>query len=177
MWMKQLLLMRHAKAERPEGVDDRDRALAPRGERSAAAMGRVLKRSEQVPDAIFTSPATRARRTAELVAERCRFGGAIEEHEAVYDASVEALLDVLRSTPDSVGRLLLVGHNPGLEGLIWTLCQAPPPGVPWAGARLATGALAQLELAADVWERVVLGCGQLVSLLPPRLALAIHPDL
>lgn len=174
--VKQLLVMRHAKAERPEGVADRDRPLAPRGVRSSEAMGRILRVVDLEPEAILSSPALRARSTAELAVRGAQSQTGIELVEAIYDGSAEALLGVVRAVPEPVARMLLVGHNPGLELLTWMLCEGPGVRMPRAGVRLATGTVALVELGVDAWARVAPGCGQLEWILPPRVALAIRPD-
>jgi phosphohistidine phosphatase len=176
--LKQLLVMRHAKAERPEAeLDDRNRLLAPRGDKSARAMGKVLRRAEAVPERILSSPALRARHTAELVATTCRLERNVELSEEIYDATAEALVSVVRSMAEPAARVLLVGHNPGMEHLVWSLCGAPPADPAWAGLRLATGAIALVELDVDRWSHTQPGCGHIEWSLPPALALAIDAEL
>ena len=176
--MKQLLIMRHAKAEPPEyHADDLSRPLAGKGERHAPVMGAVLDRADLVPEHILTSPAIRARRTAELAAAACGASRRVEVMDGIYDASVETLMELLRGVEEPASRVMLVGHNPGLEGLVWNLCEAPPAGVPWSGLRLPTGAVVLVEVAVDLWERIEPGCGRIEWSLPPKLAVAINSKL
>ena len=68
--MKRLLLLRHAKAvPATDPLTDIDRPLAERGERDARRIGERLRRQQLHPTSILTSPAARALRTAQLVAE------------------------------------------------------------------------------------------------------------
>ena len=71
--MKTILLMRHAKAEPGvPGQKDFDRPLAERGDEDALRMGRALAKMGEVPDAIVSSPAARAKQTAEAAARAIR---------------------------------------------------------------------------------------------------------
>lgn len=116
---RRLVLLRHAKAAAEDaGVDDRARPLAPRGEADAPAAGRWLREHALLPDLVVCSPALRARRTWERAAaaaagEACP----VRVDQRVYEASVRVLADVVRETPDEVDTLVLVGHNPGIQGL------------------------------------------------------------
>ncbi|MEV0324879.1 histidine phosphatase family protein [Micromonospora echinospora] len=58
-----LVLLRHGKAERPEGIADRERALTERGHVDAAAAGAWLARHGFRPDVVVCSPARRTRQT------------------------------------------------------------------------------------------------------------------
>ena len=85
--MKTILLMRHAKAEPGvPGQKDFDRPLAERGNEDALRMGRALAKTGEVPDAIVSSPAARAKQTAEGAARTMKFGGAMLLDRGLYDA-------------------------------------------------------------------------------------------
>jgi phosphohistidine phosphatase len=117
---RQLWLLRHAEAE-PHGTRaDADRRLTARGERQAQAVGVALARLGVGFDAILSSPKSRARQTAEIAAaewspqqrERLRIHPPLAgEFDAARarDAASELTSD---------GRLLLVGHEPDLSGVV-----------------------------------------------------------
>lgn len=115
--MRELILLRHAHAEpAANGQADIDRPLSPHGLAEAEAAGRWLLEQKLVPDRVLCSPARRTRETLEAVLERT---GYVEQRleERIYDAApgtLAALLDEQRE----VERLLVVGHNPGLEQLV-----------------------------------------------------------
>lgn len=143
--MKTLLIMRHAKAGGKEGeMPDYKRPLKPQGERDARKMGQVIKQEGLVPDLILTSGATRTRRTAELAAEACGYGGDIQATRCIYYAEVGDILDCLQELGDSYQRVLVVGHNPDLELLVETLTGTHH--------KIPTGALAHLDVAIDRWS-------------------------
>src|SRR5688500_16614420 len=106
--MKQLLILRHAKAE-PDSEDGSDlsRILAPRGERQAPVMGRCLALTRLVPGRVLSSPAARAQRTAELAARASGFKGELEIVEKIYGGSAEGLLQVLREVEEPAERVLV----------------------------------------------------------------------
>jgi phosphohistidine phosphatase len=110
---RRLVLIRHAKAA--EGELDRERPLAKRGVREAPEIGRWLAERQLVPDRVVVSPARRARQTWERAATGLTGAPEPVLDERVYDNSVAALLAVVQDTPDGVGTLAVVGHNPGIQ--------------------------------------------------------------
>jgi phosphohistidine phosphatase len=146
-----LMLMRHAKSDWPvEECRDFDRPLAPRGVRDAPRVGKWLRRHGLVPDRIVSSPAERARATAERVAGKLRIPGKrIVFEPRIYEAGLRRLLEVVSEYGKDSGTLLLVGHNPGLEELLAYLADAEPPRDP-AGKLLTAGAVAVLEFDRDI---------------------------
>ena len=117
--MKKLYLMRHAKSDwNGYYVSDFERGLNKRGLHDAPMMGGILK-EKITPDLIVASPATRAKMTAEAVAEKLGYPSLeIVFEKAIYEASVSDLIEVVRNLPDDADEVLLVGHNPALTELI-----------------------------------------------------------
>ena len=158
--MKHLILLRHAKSSWDDpNLDDFDRPLAPRGEKDAPKMGRALNAASSLPDLVVCSTATRARQTAAIALKAAGYKGPVRHEDRIYEASVEALIDVVRSIDDAVDTAMLVGHNPGFEMLIGSLIG--PKGHP-ASVRVPTANLARLELAVDSWRSVSHGSGTLI---------------
>jgi phosphohistidine phosphatase len=123
---RQLWLLRHAEAE-PHGTrEDFERRLTPRGEDQARAAGVALEQLGARFDAVLYSPKVRARATAELAAEAwpAEYRGLLSEHLPLaggFDPS--DALAALDEAPDRTGheggrRVLLVGHEPDLSGVI-----------------------------------------------------------
>ncbi|GAB2517868.1 SixA phosphatase family protein [Lysobacter humi (ex Lee et al. 2017)] len=114
--MRQLILLRHAHAESPrEGQDDLDRPLEAEGQAAAEAVGQWLVAEGLVPDCVLCSPARRARETLEAVV---RATGYVEHcvEDTIYEATPGALIE-LADRYREIGRVMIVGHNPGLEQL------------------------------------------------------------
>jgi phosphohistidine phosphatase len=160
--MKTLLLLRHGKSRWDRRrVADHERGLKSRGKRDAARMGGVLREQRLVPDGVLSSTAKRARATARRVVKACDFPGEVELHSELYLGDPSAYLDVLRWLPDDLVRVVVVGHNPGLEELIEHITGLPE-GLPTAG-------LAHITLPIDRWSvlRDTVR-GVLVALFRPR---------
>ena len=119
-----LLLLRHAKSARPEGVADRDRPLAERGRKDALFMGALMAREGLIPDLALVSPAKRTRET--WARARGAFSSAIPEREvaSLYDSTPGRLLDAIRAAGGEAKTIVLVGHNPEMEETAGLLCGA-----------------------------------------------------
>ena len=117
--MKTLYLLRHAKSswKFPE-LADFDRPLNPRGKRDAPKMGQRLRKRGVLPTLLMSSPALRAKKTAQKVARELGYPvSSIQYNPAQYEASLGELLTILRNVPDQVEALMLAGHNPELTAL------------------------------------------------------------
>jgi phosphohistidine phosphatase len=159
---RQLWLLRHAEAE-PHGTrTDAERRLTKRGRQQARIAGVALGRLRASFDVVLYSPRVRARQTAELAAEA--WSGAqrsrMLEHGPLaggFDA-VQALEAM--SFVSAGGRVLLVGHEPDLSGVI--------AGLSGGLVDLKKGGLAALRLEG--------GSGELVLLMRPRELALIAGD-
>jgi phosphohistidine phosphatase len=163
---RELLLFRHGKSDWGAGVDDYHRPLMDRGKRGAQRVGVWLAQQGMIPDLIVASPAERALVTAQKACKAMGNGDAgIQQDRRIYMAGVDELLAVLADCPQDAGRVMLVGHNPGLEDLLaWLASPAVP--VPEDGKLLPTATLARLQMPAD-WRVLVAGCARLESITRP----------
>lgn len=131
---KTLLLVRHAKSswKNPE-LDDIDRPLNKRGRRDAPDMGRRLHERPVTIDLIVTSPAVRARTTAEVIAEAVDYFGEVVIHEDLYGAAPRDVLEIICSFPEELGTIMVVGHNPTMTDLANRFADSPIDNVPTCG--------------------------------------------
>jgi len=114
--LKTLLLIRHAKSSWDDaGLTDYERPLNERGKKDAPAMAdRLYDRGIKI-DAFVTSPARRARKTAEQFAKRYK-----KEKEdlllktELYMASDEAFNSVVEKLNDDIDCVAIFSHNPGI---------------------------------------------------------------
>lgn len=119
---KELLILRHGKSDWSGNVSDYQRPLKGRGSREAGRIGRWLAEKGLVPDHIISSSAERARQTAEIASEAMGFPlEKIQWQESMYMASVNGLLSLIDDVPEDCEKLMIVGHNPGLEELVFHL--------------------------------------------------------
>ena len=176
--MKTLTLLRHAKSDWSDAVRrDFDRPLNDRGRRAAWTMGTHMAAEGLRFDKVVASPALRVRDTLDEVARG--YGGALDPHfdQQVYLASAATLLDLVRGTAPGVGRLLLVGHNPGLEDLVLALASedADSPMRREVEIKYPTATLAEIALAGDDWDEAA--TGRIVRFVRPRdLDPEVGPD-
>jgi phosphohistidine phosphatase len=133
-----LILLRHSKSDWSGDEADIDRPLAKRGRRQAPEAGQWLATHVDRIDMAVVSTAKRARATWDLVWAELGERPETRHDEDAYAASVGELLDIIRSLDEQLGTVVLVGHNPGLEGLAETLVGDTVP--------LPTSALAVIEL-------------------------------
>ena len=150
----------------PAGARDFDRPLNARGKAAALAMGEELRRLGLAADHILASPAARVEETLAMVADG--YGGrmAVNFHEDLYLAAPETLLGFIRETEDRHERLLVVGHNPGLQRLALQLDVAGPAH-DMIAAKYPTGALTEIELPIERWSDAE-EPGRIVRFLRPR---------
>ena len=113
---RRLVVVRHAKSDYPEGVEDHDRPLSDRGERDAQALGPLL-RDVGWPELVLCSTAVRARRTWELAEGALDVPTTVRYEPSLYLATARAVLGMVRGVDDDVERLVLVAHNPGAHDL------------------------------------------------------------
>ena len=120
-----LYVVRHAKSSwKDEALDDLDRPLSPRGRRAVGLLSARFRRSGLSPALVLCSPARRTLETYEGIRAGFADDADMWTDEALYGADVGDLLDVIRSVPEAVPSLMVIGHNPGLQDLVLRLASA-----------------------------------------------------
>jgi phosphohistidine phosphatase len=165
--MKVLTLLRHAKSGWDDpALPDFDRPLNPRGRRAAHTVGREMRRLGLGFDRVVASPARRVIETIEEVAQA--YGPLRPEYDRrLYLASPETLMEVAREMPGQVERLLLVGHNPGLEELVLRL-SARGALRSEVETKYPTATVAEMELPVESWAELREGRATLRRFIRPR---------
>ena len=175
--MKTLTLLRHAKSTWDDPVArDFDRPLNRRGRKAARRIGEEMRALGLSFDAVIASPAVRVKET--LAEVEHGYGGSLGAvfEQAVYLASPETLLDLVRAADEGAARLLLVGHNPGLESLAIDLAGGGSLRAEIA-VKYPTATLAEIALPAERWAEVAPGTGRIARFIRPRdLDPALGPD-
>jgi phosphohistidine phosphatase len=147
--MKTLLLMRHAKSSwKNEKLPDKERPLNRRGEKDAPKMSELLCEKELDPQVILTSTALRCRLTASAILEECCQELTLQALDALYMAEPPAIVEVLKTIDDRTERVMVIGHNPGLETLLQRLTGKVES--------LPTASVAYLRLPIDHWNQLTL---------------------
>ncbi len=170
----ELLLLRHGKSDWEQPLPDFSRPLKDRGKRDAQRMGVWLAQHHLIPERIITSTAERARTTAEKCAKSMGAGTSIITHEPrIYEAAPSQLLSLLQELAPDLQRVMLVGHNPGFEGLLQLLSREQPA-IPADGKLMPTATLAHLSFSTP-WSTLQPHHGQLIQLIRPRTLPATFP--
>jgi phosphohistidine phosphatase len=114
--MKTLLLVRHAKSSHSFGLSsDFDRPLNDRGFREASEMGKKLFKNNTTIDRFVSSPALRAKTTAELFSDE--YGRKMKDIffvPALYNAAQEDFSEAIRDMEDAYDHIAIFSHNPGI---------------------------------------------------------------
>jgi len=133
--MKILTIVRHAKSSwNDTSVSDRKRPLRTRGERGAPIMGKRISDPGIRPSLIVTSPATRAWKTAKIIARELNYPKEfLQREDHLYHASRDEILDIIVAQDNGFNNLMIVGHNPGLTDLVNFLQPGLTHNLPTAG--------------------------------------------
>jgi phosphohistidine phosphatase len=120
MTVRTLVLLRHAKAERPDRGPDSERRLTARGHADSAAAGAWLKSRHLRPELVLCSPSRRTRETWHGVA--LALGDEADDtrvnyEPALYDSGARRLLDLIDAIDPTVEVLMVIGHNPSISML------------------------------------------------------------
>ena len=167
-----LILLRHAKSDWNSGAaGDFDRPLAARGRRDALRMGKWMKKNNIIPELILCSPAVRAWETLKAANKELGVRHIIYE-DGIYGASLNVLLGLIGQYGQNYGNLMIAGHNPGMDELVYFLCRTQPP-LTEMGKLMTTAALAVVGFP-DSPAMNTAAAGELLHLIRPRELEADH---
>ncbi len=159
--MKTLYILRHAKSSWDDSsLADFDRPLNGRGINTAPFIGEVMARKGVRANLIISSPAKRAMQTAILVKEASGSNAPIQYDERIYEASTQTLKLLISQIGEEIESVLIVGHNPGMAGLIDYFTGR--------SEEMPTAALAAIALEIDTWAQAAANCGYLDFVIRPR---------
>ncbi len=118
--MKTLYLVRHAKSSWDLGnVDDYDRPLKGSGIRDAHFISQLLSEQGNLPQALLSSPATRALHTAMIFARNLNFPfSAIQINQDLYMCSERDLLQIIQGLSDVFDSVMIFSHNPTITDFV-----------------------------------------------------------
>lgn len=159
--MKTLLILRHAKSswDNPD-IAVFDRPLNSRGLEAVPVMGGMLYKNHIQPQKILSSPAKRARQTAILIKETAQIEANINYVEGIYEASPLRLLNIVSEVEDKVDSILLIGHNPGLEGFVKMLTRE--------SYELPTATIVRIDLDIESWHEITVNRGKVSLYVRPK---------
>lgn len=159
--MKRLILLRHAKSGwlNPD-LEDFDRPLNKRGQRSVRALGKWLRDAGYMPDQVLCSSARRTRETWEGL----ELEGEPELRLDLYHASAAALFEAVKTSDE--GTVMVIGHNPGLGVLAHELVGEMPDHPRFAD--FPTGAVLVADFPIERWADIKPGSGRAAAFVVPQ---------
>lgn len=159
--MKKLCIIRHAKSSWKDfTLDDFDRPLNKRGMLNAPFMGNKLKDKNLVPDIIISSPALRAKTTAEIIAKKVNYNKKIVFKKDIYEVGMSALHKILAKIDDDNTIVFLFGHNPELNMLAKKYVDFDE--------NIVTSGVVEIEFDCDSWNQISAKNGKLISFDYPK---------
>ena len=160
-----VILTRHAKSSWSDpALDDFDRPLNRRGQRSAPAIGDWLAAKGYVPDEVIVSGARRTVDTWAGIAARMPQAAQMRSNPALFHASAETILSVLKAAVAPT--TMLIGHNPGFGEFAVRIAAEMPDHPRYAD--YPTCATAVIRFDADAWHGIDWGRGQVLDFVVPR---------
>jgi phosphohistidine phosphatase len=169
--MRRLMLLRHAKSDWSQGVGgDHGRPLNGRGREAAPKVGAYVAQANLLPDLILCSTAERTRQTFELLTGAFATAPKVRFEDELYLAEPEAIISLVRDTPDKIHTLMVIGHNPGIHQVASDLVGSGNDDArEKLAAKFPTAALAVIDFATDDWNEIGPHAGRLDRFITPRL--------
>ncbi len=162
--MKRVIIVRHAKSV-PYGYDDDfNRDLSSRGKSDASIIGSELRKRGIRPDAMISSPAKRALKTARIFAEQLEFEkNKIIENQDIYDGQTTSeFVDMIQDLTEDINTAFFFGHNPGFYYFVGNLLTSFHDDMP-------TCSTVVIDFNIDSWAKVEARTGTKVFQLVPRM--------
>lgn len=162
----ELFILRHSKSDwDANGFSDHDRPLNLRGQQDAQQLAVWLKQKSLYPDRVICSTALRAKQTIQPIIEELDIDdGEVRYDDKLYLASLRDLLMVLSKRDPAKSRMMIVGHNPGLDELVSYLAAGPLQRTT-SGKLMTTTCLAIFKMPID-WHDLKQR-GELISMIRP----------
>ena len=165
--MPELQIMRHAKSEWGVGLSsDQERPLAKQGLKDAKRVGRAITKMDAMPDLILSSPAVRARTTAEAAKKAGRWDAPIEIVSSFYGGDWSDVVEGVLSSGATADRILVAGHEPTWSDLVSVLTGGSLIAMP-------TAAVACISVIGPTWSRLGASCAELQWHISPKMLKSI----
>jgi phosphohistidine phosphatase len=162
--MKRVVIVRHAKAVPYGYEDDFNRDLRDRGKNDAKMVSKELYTLEITPDAMISSPAKRALRTARIFAEHLEFDAKkIREIPEIYDGlTTSEFVELIQSLDDNLQTVFFFGHNPDFHMFTRNLLKSYHDDMP-------TCATVGIDFQVESWKQVEARTGENAFRITPKM--------
>ncbi len=159
--VKRLYIIRHAKSSwKDDSLEDFERPLNKRGNADAPRMGKRLKARGVLPDSIISSPAQRAKTTAEFIAKELDCSEKIVLKKEMYESARNELDSLLKELEDTHKIVFLVGHNPELNMLAQMYVGFEE--------NIVTCGIVTIEFTCDTWAEIHTDNARLIGFEYPK---------
>jgi len=154
--MKRVFLIRHAKSVPYGYEDDFNRDLKERGKNDAKLISKELDKQGIKAEAMFSSPAKRAIKTARIFAYNMGFKKKnIQELEILYEgATTSEFLDIINRLPNDLGTVFFFGHNPDFQNYTNRLLN-------YYDGDMPTCATIGIDFSVERWDKISTRTGKL----------------
>jgi len=160
-----LILIRHAKSSWDDPfMDDHDRVLNERGQKSATAIGGWMEESGYLPDVILCSDAARTVQTEARIVAKLAVAPALHTTGLLYHAAPDTILDLVKKQTSRT--IAVIGHNPGIGMLANGLVVLAPGHHRFSD--YPTCATAVIDFAMQSWREVAPNTGTCTDFVVPR---------
>lgn len=160
-----LYIMRHAKSDwSASSTSDFNRPINSRGQKNAKRIGQWMVDNDFLPEKIISSPAVRARQTAELLIQQLNNAslGTVQFDKDLYLASEGALIECIQLYKSGLNSLMLIAHNPGMEQLVNDLLNTNAGMISMTTANLAIIEFPKIDFDPELDK------GELIELIKPK---------
>ena len=158
--MKSLYILRHAKAVHPSyDTTDFARTLNAAGMEDATQLGAHMQAEGLIPEHVLCSPSTRTEQTLAAINTRLPTPLSAEFVDKLYLASSGDLVSLIQPLSERHNRVMIVGHNPGLQQLCLWLTKHTDPAVQDIMLKFPTCSLAVIDMEIASWQDVNAQCG------------------
>lgn len=161
--MRTLYLVRHAKSSWKDAeLSDMKRPLNKRGKRDAPKIGNLLRKRNEIPDLIISSPAKRAFSTAKRFAKGLKYPGKkIATKKQLYMGSSENFIGVISQAEKKFKSIMLIGHNPGLTEFVNEISGENIDNIPTSG-------VVRIDFDIDEWGEIKNSKGKMIFFEYPK---------
>ncbi|MBZ0217080.1 MAG: histidine phosphatase family protein [Fimbriimonadaceae bacterium] len=169
--MRSLYLLRHAKSDWDgTGIADFDRPLSQRGILAAPKIARFMAENGYIPARILCSAANRTRQTLTAILPHLGDIPDIDIMERIYSGGAQQYFDLVRGQTDTANSILLIGHNPSIQGLALALSGSGDRAMREQMARkYPTTGLSVITFEIDHWSEISESAGHLEVFTTPRM--------
>ena len=149
--MKTLVLIRHAKSSWEPHFTDVLRPLSPRGINDAKLLSNEVLKLRFLPDAIYSSPATRALTTCNLFMEDLNLSSSLlTVVDELYDFDGDKVRNFIYNLNDSYETVLIFGHNYAFTAVANAFGDKNIDNIPTCG-------FVMIEFNTDSWKKINTG--------------------